>query len=130
MPVLQATREELLALYPRPLQRLDVLTPENKPTGLKARYLQRDSDDPYRDWDSYIRWKEANERHERVQRGRVKIPLLLPQDVADVYRRNKSYIKNGSTGQQDRLLLEFELNHGKGRMRHILAGYKGIQRRI
>jgi len=48
---LTAKNSELLALFPRKMDKLRVVTPENSLFELYAIYYQKDTDDPFRSWD-------------------------------------------------------------------------------
>lgn len=116
MAELKATKEELIAIYPRPTDCIDVVTTVNIQTQLDIRYLQRGADDPYRNWESYRQWQRENDTYAKAQTGSAGLQMPLPSDFDMIYHGNMRFIESGLIDSGDRILLATDLAHGDDRI--------------
>lgn len=111
MPNLEAQVDELIKIFPRRMEGLDVALIINKPEELKFIYVQRETKDARRNWVAYEELQRRNSEYMQRQQGMIKLPLRghSPVDFDDIYLGSMSYIRDGLISPIDRVLLEVHL---------------------
>ena len=113
MPNLETEVDELIKIFPREMDGLYVVPIINSPNELKFLYVQRETEDPRRNWDLYEQLEQKNREYIQKQGGSLKLPLRLPNEILTnfdgIYRDNMSCIREGSISADDRMLLEVHL---------------------
>jgi hypothetical protein len=108
-PTLETNVQELLGLFPRKLERLDVIATPYGREGLRVVYLQRNTYDVRRDWDAYQQWKVDDRIHMQEQEGLVKVHLLRPGHIDGLYHVFADLFEQKLISSTDRLLLSMQL---------------------
>ncbi len=105
MATLASGRDELLALFPRDLERLDILPVTHNPDQLYLLYVQHRAGDPRRDWPAYAAWKVGISIRTRKVRKRDATQPKLPRYIDELYHDHYPLFQQGHIALEDRILL-------------------------
>jgi len=92
---LEIDRAELLELFPRKLEGLDVVITENSSNRLSAVYVQKDTYDERREWEAYNRWLNSSDEEE-VMYG-------FPTSFDRIYEQNMENVRGGLISNDDKI---------------------------
>jgi hypothetical protein len=105
MATLDTDVHTLFKLFPKQLSNLDVVTKTNKGRDLNIFYVQKHTEDPFRNWERYAEWTALNREYMLQQEGLCKTHLPLPKEIDPIYPRSLNYVDSGLISRTDRILL-------------------------
>ncbi|MFH1432295.1 MAG: hypothetical protein ABIG84_03690 [archaeon] len=122
---------QLMNIFPREIADLDVVVPINNSGELLVIYIQKETEDNYRNWDSYNQWQERS--MDAAEKDELTIDTPLPDDLDPIYHRYIRYIEDNTISQNDKIVLAFHLYQKSGNIvnlayieRNMADDFKGI----